>query len=76
MLSTTDAPARPDRAPLRYPDRRGAKNARAVLTEAEVVEIRARYAAGGVFYYTLAEEYGVAISTIRLVVVRGTWGHL
>lgn len=46
------------------------------LTAEQVVEIRARYEQGGVSQYTLAEEYGVARSTLAEIVRRETWTHI
>lgn len=43
------------------------------LTECTVREIRARYAAGGVSHQALADQYGVAKSTISHVLSRRTW---
>lgn len=48
----------------------------AKLTEPQVREIRARYAAGGVSHRALAGEYGVSKSAIGLIVLRRTWAHV
>lgn len=48
----------------------GERNARAVLTDDEVTEIRAAYAGGATTYRALGERYGVDESTIG-VIVRG-----
>ena len=47
-----------------------------VLTEAAVIDIRARYAAGGVRQVELALDHGVARTTVAAVVHRRTWGWL
>jgi len=46
------------------------------LTELQVREIRARHAAGGTSYLTLAREYGVSRANIGLIVLRKTWNHI
>lgn len=46
------------------------------LTDAQVVEIRERYAAGGVTTRGLGSEYGVNGSLISMIVTRKTRGHL
>jgi hypothetical protein len=55
---------------------RGSRIPWAKLTEAQVVDIRSRYAAGGTTYARLAAEYGVAESAVGLVVTRRTWTHV
>lgn len=61
-----------------HPERtaRGERGGRAKLTEAQVRDIRARYAAGGVTSYQLAAEYGIARKNINAVVNRQTWAHV
>jgi hypothetical protein len=46
------------------------------LTEEQVIEIRSRYADGGVTHRSLAAEYGVARSLISYIVRREIWAHL
>lgn len=46
------------------------------LTEALVVEIRRRYAAGGIFQWQLAELYGVNQTQVSMVVLRKSWKHV
>jgi hypothetical protein len=57
---------------------RGEDTVRAILTEAQVLEIRSRYRYGekkfGPTY--LARTYGVGITTIRSIIRRRTWKHL
>jgi len=55
---------------------RGAGNGRAKLTEANVVEIRSRYAAGGMTLVKLGEAYGVNASMVSRIVRRTAWRHL
>lgn len=54
----------------------GEQKVQSRLTDAIVVEIRTRYAAGDGDQYTLAAEYGVARSTIQHVINRKTWRHI
>ena len=60
---------RPERRP------RGEGNGLARLTEAEVLEIRARAAAGEA-KKRLARVFGTTAQTIRNIVFRRTWGHI
>lgn len=57
-------------------DQSGTKNGRSVLTEAQVIEIRARYAAGGFSLKRLGAEYGVSGNMISLIVKRVNWTHI
>lgn len=71
--------ARKGRAPSRnHPERmpRGERHALAKLTDASVREIRARYAAGGISYRRLGEEYGVSDMTARAACRGATWAHV
>lgn len=45
----------------------------AKLSKEKVQEIRERYAAGGVYQYELAREYGVAKSSISYIINRINW---
>lgn len=54
----------------------GMLSARAVLTDAIVVEIRARYAGGGWTYKALGQEFGVGKTAIEKIVKRERWRHL
>jgi hypothetical protein len=54
---------------------RGARCGTSKLTEQQVREIRARYAAGGVFQRDLAREYEVSNMTVSDLLKRRTWGH-
>lgn len=60
----------PDHAP------RGIESGKAKLTEAQVLEIRARYAQGGIFHWQLALEYGVTRSNIGAIITRKSWRHI
>jgi hypothetical protein len=60
----------------RAADRRGERAGRAKLTEAQVLEIRERYAAGNTSYRKLAPEYGVSYMSIQHAVRRITWAHI
>jgi len=57
-------------------DRRGEEHPNAKLTEAIVLEIRKRYAAGGVSQTALAKEYGVNQTKISEAVRGITWVHV
>jgi hypothetical protein len=54
----------------------GERNPRAKLTEAQVIELRQRYAAGGVSRYRLAKETGLTDFAIKAMLERRTWKHL
>ena len=57
----------------RNANRHGESNTNAKLTEAQVREIRERYAAGGILQRELAQEYGVSRKAISLVVTNKRW---
>ena len=46
------------------------------LTEEQVIEIRSRYADGGVTHRSLAAEYGVTHPLIGQIIRRQIWAHL
>lgn len=48
----------------------------AKLTEANVVEIRQRYAAGGISQTDLAKEYGISFQLVHSVVRNKIWKHV
>jgi len=52
----------------------GVPNAK--LTDAQVIEIRQRYRAGGISQAQLAREYGVTHGTMGSLLHRKTWHHL
>jgi len=54
----------------------GANHYRAKLTDKDVLEIRAAYAAGGVTQRKLADNFGVHRVNISNIVNRQTWAHL
>ena len=54
----------------------GERHYNALFKDAEVIEMRRRYAAGGITYPQLAQEKGVKTSTIRDVIIRKTYKHL
>lgn len=54
-------------------DGRGERHSQAKLSAVEVMEIRRRYAAGGVTQASLGREYGVHQSTISLVCHQKAW---
>lgn len=55
---------------------RGEQAGKAKLTESNVLEIRRRYAAGGVTTRALALEFGVAASVIHGAIKGKYWAHL
>lgn len=57
-------------------DMRGESHGCAKLTESDVIEIRRRYAAGGVSMTAIASEYGVHKTTIQQIVRRKHWTHI
>jgi hypothetical protein len=60
-----------------FPDSgaRGERNRHAILTEAGVVAIRVRYAAGSITQESLAAELGVLQSTVGRIIRGETWRH-
>lgn len=55
---------------------RGSRRYNAKLTEEDVVEFKARYAAGGVSQHELAREYGVSAMAINNAILRKRWQHV
>ncbi len=55
---------------------RGAFNGRAKLDDADVLEIRRKYAAGGTSQQQCAAEYGVSSTQIRNIIYRRKWADL
>jgi hypothetical protein len=62
----------------KYPERlmRGDSHSSAKLSSTQVIEIRARYEAGGVFHRELAAEFGVSRSLITNITERRCWKHI
>ena len=54
----------------------GERSPSAILTEQDVIRIRALYAAGGTSYNALAKETGMHKTTIQKIVERKTWSHI
>ena len=54
----------------------GENHGRAKLTETDVENIRAEYAAGGITYKELAERYGVSQTLISNIINRKQWKHI
>lgn len=48
----------------------------AKLTEADVRAIRTRYTTGGILQSQLADEYGVTVDTVSMIIRRLTWKHI
>lgn len=55
---------------------RGSSHGRAVLTEADVRVIRRMYKAHEANQYQLADQFGVARSTIQAILVQRNWRHV
>ena len=55
---------------------KGVDNGMSKLTEEQVIEIRRRYADGGVFQRELGDEFGVSQQLIGYIVQRERWAHL
>ena len=55
---------------------RGESNGTSKLTSAQVLEIRALYAAGGITYKRLAAQFGVCNVLIGRIVNRKCWQHI
>ena len=55
---------------------KGVDHGMSKLTEEQVLEIRRRYAAGGVKQQELGDEFGVAQALISFIVRRKLWAHL
>ena len=53
--------------------RRGDSNGSAKVTSAQVAEMRAAYAAGGVTYSELGRRYGISKSGARLIILGRNW---
>ena len=54
----------------------GERNGEARLTESQVREIRARYAAGGVTLQQMGSEFGVSGTSIKRIVDFKSWKHV
>jgi hypothetical protein len=73
----TDADNSRDRENKKRGNRKiGEKHGMAKLTEAQVIEIREKYAKGGILQKELAIEYQVAFYVINQIVNNRTWKHL
>lgn len=55
---------------------RGSAHVGSRLTESDVVELRQRYASGGITQRKLAEEYGVNQSTVHRIISGQKWSHV
>ena len=55
---------------------RGERAAHAKLTDREVLEIRCRYASGGLTWVKLATQFGVTPRMVAMIVNRICWRHL
>src|SRR6516165_834038 len=57
-------------------DSAGTRNAMAKLTEAQVLEIKARYASGGESQQAIAAAYGLRQPQVSKIVTGKSWEHL
>ena len=55
---------------------KGSRHGMSALVEADVVALRAAYAAGGVSTRELARRYGVSQATLWAIIKRKTWAHV
>jgi hypothetical protein len=55
---------------------RGEDQGRATLTSSNVIEIRAKYAAGGTTLKGLAAQFGVSFGLIGHIINRRLWKHI
>lgn len=62
--------------PSRRGVRRGENGTNARLLETEVIEMRARYAEGGITHKALAAQYGVDRTTVGKILSRALWAHV
>ena len=56
--------------------RKGERQPQAKLTEAQVIAIRQRYAAGGISQLNLARLFGMSRSAVQLILQRKNWKHV
>ena len=54
----------------------GERNGQSVLTETDVIQIRALFAQGGYSKQNLSEMFNVSPSTISHIILRRSWNHL
>lgn len=73
---TSNAVEMVERGRGRNGNTRGEDTGSAKLTSVQVLEIRRRYADGGISQDALAEDYGVDPTNIGCIVNRKTWRHL
>lgn len=55
---------------------RGERNGHAKVTEKQVREIRRRYAVGDISMKALGKEYGLALTSVYLLINRMNWAHV
>jgi hypothetical protein len=55
---------------------KGMRHPAAKLTDAQVLEIRSKYAQGGTSYQRLADEYSVSKKSILQIVQARVWRHI
>lgn len=78
-INSVSSLARGDRHVARlHPERlaRGENNGSAKLTATDIVAIRQKRAQGGASLKSIAREYGVSESNVKLILQRKTWAHI
>jgi hypothetical protein len=65
-----------ERCPQLFGDKRGEKGHTTILTNQQVLEIRAKFKPRVVTRDILGKEYGVAPTTIKDIVLRKSWTHI
>lgn len=74
--NVADMIAKGREAPIETRLRRGEQHGRAKLGVAQVIEIRQRFAAGGITKQALADDYGVSDTQIGEIIRRTRWAHI
>ena len=70
--------SQPLTAPAAAPHRRRGRPPKsgALITDAVVMDVRQRYAAGGVTVAALAADCGLTVEAVKLMLTGRTWRHL
>jgi len=61
---------------VRHGSWKGERHSKAILTEANVKEIRRKYSLGEARIFELARSYGVCQNTIKAIIIRKSWKHV
>lgn len=76
FLGTVDDNNKDKKSKGRGKVNKGERNGMSRLTDSDVLAIRERYAAGGIFHSQLAAEYGVTSSLICNIIKGRRWSHV